>query len=78
MKLSKRILNELVAIISRVGALEKLAFSNYPESKNFVLESFTQELTSYKINVEEMFEKTDKKEWLILIRKRLFGLIKQF
>ena len=67
MKLTKQMIDELNAIFYRVDDLEKLAVSNYPESRNFVLASYTQELTSYKVNLEQMFEKTDKKEWLVLL-----------
>ena len=66
MKLTKEMIDELNSIGNRVEDLENQAFSNFPKSRNFVLASYTQELTSYKVNLEKMFEKTDKKEWLLL------------
>ena len=79
MKLTKQMVDEFHAIGRRVHNLQKLAFSNFPESRNMVLDLYTQELTNYKVNLEQMFENTDNKGWLLLnfIQNRLCGLIKQ-
>ena len=55
-------IHELLAIRARVIGLEEIALSNLPESQNFVLNSYSEELTGYKVTLEEMFEKTDNKE----------------
>ena len=66
MKLTQQMVDELFAIGHRLNDLEEMALANLPISRNIVLDSYGEELTSYKIDLEQMFEKTDKKEWFLL------------
>ena len=66
-KTIKMSLNANNTINIKVNNLQSLFFSNFPESRNFVLASYSQELTSYKLRFEEMLEQTTEKEWYLSI-----------
>ena len=62
MKLTDQMYVDYERIAGRVIDLQDQCHSNYPQSRYFVLELHTQELTSYKVKLEQMMEQTDKKE----------------
>ena len=67
MRLTSQLLDQRDAIFVRVMNLNMLNFSNYPESRNFVLRSHYHELIGHKHRLEEIMEQTTNKEWLIIL-----------
>ena len=53
---------ELKFMTERVSALHNQAFSNFPESYVRVRDVYHEELNTYKVKLEELFEETDNKE----------------
>ena len=62
MRHSTQMRQELYFMAERAAALHNQAHSNLPESYFRVQDVYHEELNTYKVKLEELFEETDVKE----------------
>ena len=76
MRHSTQMREELKFMTERVNALINQALSNFPESQIQVKNVYHEELHTYKVKLEELFEETDVKEQSI--KNDFLMLLNQF